>query len=247
MNLHTAGNDVALGTFLHLAAAAAGIEVVAHDTIQDMTSALFRNPFALGALGITDDIAAIIVREIRLADVRNPLFVLTQDKGGPLSPRSVHTRVDCLLAGADDVQPHPLLTREYIARLMALERRDRGMMFPVVDFLNCHYYPARGCIEHEHGTICFTQREADAFSMLVERPHQVVSKEMLMQRLYNDRDEPQIKIVDVFICKIRKKIALATQGVGVIETAWGRGYAFIPEGFAPEVTTMLTVSRAVAS
>ena len=51
-----------------------------------------------------------------------------------------------------------------------------------------------------------------------------VSKEMFLNQLYGGRDEPEIKIIDVFICKLRKKLAAASNGKDYIETLWGRGY-----------------------
>jgi two-component system cell cycle response regulator CtrA len=51
-----------------------------------------------------------------------------------------------------------------------------------------------------------------------------LTKEMFLDHLYGGIDEPELKIIDVFICKLRKKIAAATDGVHYIETVWGRGY-----------------------
>ena len=51
-----------------------------------------------------------------------------------------------------------------------------------------------------------------------------VTKEMFLTKLYGGMDEPEIKIIDVFICKLRKKLANASGGKNYIETVWGRGY-----------------------
>ncbi len=51
-----------------------------------------------------------------------------------------------------------------------------------------------------------------------------LTKEMFLNHLYGGMDEPEVKIIDVFICKLRKKLALATEGANYIETVWGRGY-----------------------
>ncbi|MBX3454934.1 helix-turn-helix domain-containing protein, partial [Ferrovibrio sp.] len=51
-----------------------------------------------------------------------------------------------------------------------------------------------------------------------------LTKEMFLNHLYGGMDEPELKIIDVFICKLRKKIANATEGDNYIETVWGRGY-----------------------
>ena len=51
-----------------------------------------------------------------------------------------------------------------------------------------------------------------------------ISKEMLLNHLYSGMDEPELKIIDVLICKLRKKLANASGGKNYIETIWGRGY-----------------------
>ena len=48
--------------------------------------------------------------------------------------------------------------------------------------------------------------------------------EMFLNHLYSSMDEPEIKIIDVFVCKLRKKLSEASGGVNYIETVWGRGY-----------------------
>ena len=56
------------------------------------------------------------------------------------------------------------------------------------------------------------------------RKGSVLTKEMFLNHLYSSMDEPEIKIIDVFVCKLRKKLADASGGVNYIETVWGRGY-----------------------
>jgi two-component system cell cycle response regulator CtrA len=62
-----------------------------------------------------------------------------------------------------------------------------------------------------------------------------VSKEQFLNHLYGGMDEPESKIVDVFICKLRKKLATATGGVAYIETMWGRGYVLRDPAELPSV------------
>ena len=57
-----------------------------------------------------------------------------------------------------------------------------------------------------------------------------LTKEMFLNHLYGGRDEPEWKIIDVFICKLRKKLALASGGENYIETVWGRGYVLRDSG-----------------
>ena len=54
------------------------------------------------------------------------------------------------------------------------------------------------------------------------------TKEMFLNAMYSGMDEPEIKIIDVFMCKLRKKLAEASGGKNYVETVWGRGYALRP-------------------
>ena len=60
--------------------------------------------------------------------------------------------------------------------------------------------------------------------LLSLRKGTILTKEMFLDRLYRGINEPQLKIIDVFLCKLRKKLAQATGGNHYIETVWGRGY-----------------------
>jgi len=60
--------------------------------------------------------------------------------------------------------------------------------------------------------------------LLSLRKGSTLTKEMFLNQLYGGMDEPELKIIDVFICKIRKKLAAASNGKDYIETVWGRGY-----------------------
>ena len=60
--------------------------------------------------------------------------------------------------------------------------------------------------------------------LLSLRKGTTLTKEMFLTQLYGGMDEPEIKIIDVFICKLRKKLASASNGKDYIETVWGRGY-----------------------
>ena len=69
-----------------------------------------------------------------------------------------------------------------------------------------------------------TGKEYRILELLSRRKGTTLTKEMFLDHLYGGRDEPEIKIIDVFICKLRKKLARATGGTHYIETVWGRGY-----------------------
>ena len=69
-----------------------------------------------------------------------------------------------------------------------------------------------------------TGKEYDILELLSLRKGTILTKEMFLDHLYGGMDEPEIKIIDVFVCKLRKKLAHATGGSHYIETVWGRGY-----------------------
>jgi len=69
-----------------------------------------------------------------------------------------------------------------------------------------------------------TGKEYEILELLSLRKGTTLTKEMFLNHLYGGMDEPEIKIIDVFICKLRKKLAQATDGNHYIETVWGRGY-----------------------
>ena len=69
-----------------------------------------------------------------------------------------------------------------------------------------------------------TAKEYSILELLSVRQGTTVTKEMLVGHLYGGVDEPGLKIIDVFVCHLRQKLARATGGKHYIETVWGRGY-----------------------
>lgn len=198
---------------------------------QQFGSLLFRDPDALGvfvALGAKT--AAKICSDLRVADVRNPLFALLDERSivsGALG------RAKALNAGADDAQPWPINGTELISRLFALERRQRDGNPSIVQMPGCILRPSTGELIGDAARVHLTTLETVLLTTLAARPGAIMTKPMCMLALYNGRDEAQIKIVDVLICKLRKKIAAATGGLDVLETVWGQGVRFVAEGYRP--------------
>jgi two-component system cell cycle response regulator CtrA len=90
-----------------------------------------------------------------------------------------------------------------------------------------------------------TGKEYGILELLSLRKGTAITKEMFLNHLYGGMDEPELKIIDVFVCKLRKKLAQATGGEHYIETVWGRGYALRdPEGIA---TGSPPLSKALAA
>ena len=80
-----------------------------------------------------------------------------------------------------------------------------------------------------------TGKEYQMLELLSLRKGTTLTKEMFLNHLYGGMDEPELKIIDVFICKLRKKLAAATEGDNYIETVWGRGYVLRDPRMANEI------------
>lgn len=183
-------------------------------------------------------VADVICRKWRQAGVKNILFVLLvrKPRSETLTDAAVF-RCSILAAGADDVQPAPIDKDEFAARLAALARRDRGTPSDRLVKLprEAVFDPTCGTVTHPGGVVLLTKLEGSVLELLSLRTG-TITKEMVMNYLYGGRDEANIKIVDVVVCKIRKKLAAALDGLDVIQTVWGRGYQFVPEGYTPVMT-----------
>ena len=92
-----------------------------------------------------------------------------------------------------------------------------------------------------------TGKEYSILELLSLRKGTTVTKEMLLGHLYGGMDEPGLKIIDVFICHLRKKLAQATGGKHYIETVWGRGYRMRDPGRVSAAPSMKGVENSKGS
>src|SRR5262245_37125611 len=81
-----------------------------------------------------------------------------------------------------------------------------------------------GVVSVAHLPVRLTIKEYHILELLSLRKGAIVTKDMILNHLYGGMDEPKVKIIDVFVCKLRRKLAQATGGSHYIETVWGRGY-----------------------
>lgn len=168
-------------------------------------------------LGIKDMTGTDVLQKLR-AD-RNPIPVLCLSGGGSLSDK-----VDALNSGADDVLSKPFHRDEIVARANALVRRSRGHASSTVEAGDLTVDLDAQHVLYHGERVRLTRREYQMVEALVLRQGTTLSKEMLLARLYGGMDAPEIKVIDVFVCKIRKKFSAIREGDGPIETVWGRGY-----------------------
>ena len=125
--------------------------------------------------------------------------------------------------GADDVVCKPYDPAELQARLQAIMRRSKGYSQPVLALGTLQLSLDSREVTVAGQPVHLTGKEYAILELLVMRKGMVLTKEAFLNHLYGGMDEPEMKIIDVFICKLRKKLAEAG-APNLIGTIWGRGY-----------------------
>jgi two-component system cell cycle response regulator CtrA len=118
----------------------------------------------------------------------------------------------------------PFHKDELVARINAIVRRSKGHAQSVINTDGLCVDLDRKTVEIDGARVHLTWKEYQMLELLALRKGTTLTKEMFLSNLYGGMDEPEIKIIDVFICKLRKKLANASGGRDYIETVWGRGY-----------------------
>ncbi|MCH7807375.1 MAG: response regulator transcription factor [Proteobacteria bacterium] len=162
-----------------------------------------------------------VLRELRESKVRTPVMVLTGMK-------EIANVVKALGKGADDYVTKPFHKQELVARIHAIVRRSQGHAESVIETGKLKLNLDAKTVEIDGQPLHLTGKEYDMLELLSLRQGTTLTKEAFLNHLYNGIDEPEAKIIDVFICKIRKKIIDATGGENYIHTEWGRGYVLRP-------------------
>jgi two-component system cell cycle response regulator CtrA len=158
-----------------------------------------------------------VLRRLRNARVETPVFVLS-------GLAQAEHKIRVLASGADDYLTKPFEIRELVARIHAIVRRSKGHAQSVIRTGRLAVNLAQRTVAVDDQPLHLTSKEYGILELLSLRKGTTLTKEMFLNHLYGGMDEPELKIVDVFICKIRKKLAAAAAGENYIETVWGRGY-----------------------
>ncbi len=158
-----------------------------------------------------------VLRRLRSARVDTPILILS----GLAEPDS---KIRGFGIGADDYLTKPFDRRELVARTHAIIRRARGHSESVIRTGRLTVNLDSRTSQIDDQPLHLTGKEYAILELLSLRKGTTLTKEMFLNHLYGGMDEPEVKIIDVFICKLRKKLMTATGGENYIETVWGRGY-----------------------
>src|SRR5882757_2009494 len=149
-----------------------------------------------------------VLKKLRTAKVGTPVLILS-------GVAELDSKVRSFGFGADDYVTKPFHRDELVARIHAVVRRSKGHSQSVIK-------TGKLAVNLDTKRVHLTGKEYQMLELLSLRKGTTLTKEMFLNHLYGGMDEPELKIIDVFICKLRKKLANASEGRNFIETVWGR-------------------------
>ncbi|MEE8262897.1 MAG: response regulator transcription factor [Gammaproteobacteria bacterium] len=158
-----------------------------------------------------------VLRKLRTARVETPILILSGLTG-------LDDKTKGLGIGADDYLTKPFDKRELVARIRAIVRRSKGHPDSIIQTGKLKVNFDARTVKVNDQPLHLTGKEYEILELLSLRKGTTLTKEMFLNHLYGGMDEPELKIIDVFVCKLRKKLSAATGGDNYIETVWGRGH-----------------------
>jgi two-component system cell cycle response regulator CtrA len=158
-----------------------------------------------------------VIKKLRTASVRTPIIVLS-------GLSECKNKVNCLDIGADDYITKPFEGKELVSRIQAVIRRSKGHAESTIKIGRMTVNLQSRSVQIDNKILHLTGKEYAILELLCLRKGATLTKDMFLNHLYGGMDEPELKIIDVFVCKLRKKLMEALDGECYIETIWGRGY-----------------------
>ena len=178
---------------------------------------LYHYDLILLDLGLPDMNGHEVLRQLRMARIETPILILS-------GADDTESKIKGFGFGADDYLTKPFHRDELVARIHAIIRRSKGHSQSVIKTGDINVNLDAKTVDVGGKTVHLTGKEYQMLELLSLRKGTTLTKEMFLNHLYGGMDEPELKIIDVFICKLRKKLSEATGGSNHIETVWGRGY-----------------------
>jgi two-component system cell cycle response regulator CtrA len=158
-----------------------------------------------------------VLKKLRVAKVQTPVLILS-------GIAEMDSKIRSFGFGADDYVTKPFHRDELVARIHAVVRRSKGHSQSVIRTGKLAVNLDAKTVEIAGRNVPLTGKEYAILELLSLRKGTTLTKEMFLNHLYGGMDEPCVKIIDVFICKLRRKLSSACGGENYVETVWGRGY-----------------------
>ena len=158
-----------------------------------------------------------VLRQLRLAKIDTPILILS-------GASDTDSKLTGFGMGADDYLTKPFHREELVARIHAIIRRSQGHAQSIIRTGQLEVNLDAKTVEVAGKRINLTGKEYQMIELLCLRKGTTITKEMFLNYLYGGMDEPDMKIIDVFICKMRKKLSAEIAGDSYVKTVWGRGY-----------------------
>ena len=211
-------DDQAVAKGIELTLRAEGFVVDATDLGEDGVdlSKVYDFDLILLDLNLPDMSGMDVLRTLRMARIDTPVMILSASS-------EIETKLKTLGAGADDYMTKPFNREELVARIHAVIRRSKGHAHSVIRTGEIAVDVGSKTVEVSGARVHLTGKEYQMLELLSLRKGSTLTKEMFLNHLYGGMDEPELKIIDVFICKLRKKLKTVARE-HCIETVWGRGY-----------------------
>lgn len=215
-----------------LAQRQANVDLV--ESFEQLAEATRSDPARLAVIWSDDGYKAVsAIRRLRDAAINNLIMVVMMPQND--GEQSSHHRAVALRAGADDAQTWPVPEDEFVERCRALLRRDRDIEDDgVIRFAGCEFRPDRRIVSSPSGSIALTELETTYLLALTRYTERVVTDHAIEIEVYGgQRADISRSLIKVFVHRLRKRIFVLTDGLDFLETVWGRGYRFVPEGYRP--------------
>lgn len=222
-------DDPAMAQSVELMLKTAGMVVDATDLGEDglEIGKLYDYDIIILDLMLPDMDGLEVLRRLRDARVATPVLILSGLTESEMKVKGLGT-------GADDYLTKPFDKQELLARIQAIVRRSQGHSQSIIKTGKLAVNLDTASVDVGGVSIHLTGKEYGILELLSLRKGTTLTKEMFLNHLYGGMDEPELKIIDVFICKLRKKLADATDGDNYIETVWGRGYVLRDPEVSPQ-------------
>jgi two-component system cell cycle response regulator CtrA len=168
-------------------------------------------------LNLPDMSGMDVLRTLRVSKINTPIMILS-------GTAEIEAKVKTFTGGADDYMTKPFHKDELVARIHAVVRRSKGHAQSVIRTGDIAVNLDAKTVDVNGFRVRLTGKEYQILELLSLHKGAALTKEMFLNHLYGGMDEPELKIIDVFICNLRKKLTAAADGRHYIRTIWGRGY-----------------------